>query len=128
MEGYWKGSREIKKSTKKWLVGSGVVTAGAAAVRAAAPAVSKYLAKLAMDRNGPKKVEKGVSKASGSAENAPLVEANMQAMQLLEEKVTETSQCGKKKILLWHLGLNNSQPDRVTCFCGLPCPEYNKEK
>lgn len=97
MEGYWKGSREIKKSTKKWLVGSGVVAAGAAAVRAAAPSVSKYLAKLAMDRKGPKKVEKGVAKASGSAENAPLVEANMQAMQLLEEKVTETSQCSKKR-------------------------------
>ena len=82
----------MKKNTKKWLIGSGVVAAGAAAVGAASCAVSKYLAKLAMDREGPKKVKKGIAKASGSSENAPLVEANMQAMQLLEEAVTETAQ------------------------------------
>lgn len=80
----------MKKSTKKWLIGSGVMTAGAAAVGAASRGISKYLAKLAMDREGPKKVEKGINKASGSSENTALTEVNTQAKQLLEEQPLET--------------------------------------
>ena len=42
----------MKKSTKKWILGSGLVAAGAAAVGAVSRGVSKYLVKLAMDRAG----------------------------------------------------------------------------
>lgn len=80
----------MKKSAKRWLIGSGVVVAGAAAVGVASRAISKYLVKLAMDREGPKRVEKGITMVSGSPENAELIAKATEAMQALENAGCET--------------------------------------
>ena len=80
----------MKKSTKKWIVGSGLVAAGAAAVGAVSRGVSKYLVKLAMDREGPKNTQKGKTKVSGSKEDAALEQSAAQAKKALEEQPHET--------------------------------------
>lgn len=80
----------MKKSTKKWIVGSGVVAAGTAAVGAVSRGVSKYFVKLAMDREGPKNTQKGKTKVSGSKEDAALELRIAQAKKALEEQPHET--------------------------------------
>ena len=52
----------MSKNTKKWLIGTGIVAAGAAAVGAGIRAISHYFVKIAMDRKCPGKVQKNISK------------------------------------------------------------------
>ena len=47
----------MSKNTKKWLIGTGIVAAGAAAVGAGLRAISHYFVKIAMDRKCPGKVQ-----------------------------------------------------------------------
>lgn len=79
----------MKKSAKKWIVGSGVIVAGAAAVGAASRGVSKYLVKLAMDREGLKNTKKGKTHFSGMKEDGALEMRISQAKQALEAQPHE---------------------------------------
>ena len=80
----------MEKKTKKWLIGSGIAVTGAALAVAVKQTVSKYLVRLAMDRKGPKRLEKGIAAASGSGENKELLEAMKEAKTLLEQQVSKT--------------------------------------
>lgn len=80
----------MKKSTKKWLVGSGVIATAAAGAAAAIRGLSKFMVGLAMDRKGPKEIEKSMRKVSGSRENRELEETFAKAKQALEENVEQT--------------------------------------
>ena len=96
----------MKKDAKKWLIGSGIVAIGAGALVALKRAASKYMVKLAMDRNGPKAVERDIKKASGRPENAALEEENRQAQRVLEacdiETVEITSADGLRLVGHWY--------------------------
>ena len=104
----------MKKNAKKWMIGSGVVAAGTAVAVAAKRAVSNYLVKLAMDRKGPQKLEKSMAAAAGSGENKELLEATMQAKELLEQKASQTvetvSYDGLKLVGHWYPA---EKPERI---------------
>lgn len=55
----------MSKKSKKWLIGTGIVAAGAAAVGAGIRGISHYFVKIAMDRKCPGKVQENISKVSG---------------------------------------------------------------
>ena len=77
----------MSKNSKKWLIGTGIVAAGAAAVGAGIRAISHYFVKIAMDRKCPGKVQENISKVSGGSVNDGLLELTEQATKELESAV-----------------------------------------
>ena len=75
----------MKLHMKRWLVGTGVLAAGAAAFGAAAHSASRYMLRLAMDREGPAKLEENLRKISGSARDPAVSEALDRAKERLEK-------------------------------------------
>ena len=74
----------MKKRLKNWLVGTGVLAAGAVAMGAAAHTASRYMVGLAMDRKGAEKLEENLQKISGSVRDPALTERMEQAKLRLE--------------------------------------------
>ena len=50
----------MKKNVRNWLVGTGVVAVGAAAFGAATHSASRYMVRLAMDREGPAGLDENI--------------------------------------------------------------------
>ena len=74
----------MKKRLKNWLVGTGVLAAGTAAMGAAAHTAAKYMVGLAMDRQGPEKLDENLQKISGAVRDPALTERMEQAKLRLE--------------------------------------------
>ena len=74
----------MSKNTKKWLIGTGAVAAGAAAVGAGLRAISHYFLKIAMDRKCPGKLQNNISAVSGGSVNEELLKMTEQATKDLE--------------------------------------------
>lgn len=80
----------MKKNARKWLVGSGIAAAGAAALSAVRRGVSRHLVRLAMDRDGPREMEERIEKISGSPDHDELNRLIADARDRLEQAPTET--------------------------------------
>lgn len=80
----------MKKSTKNILVASGVAAVTALAFGAVQHVIVKSLMNIAMDRKGPKVMEKNKDKLMGSGELSAIMETVMNAAGELEGKVNET--------------------------------------
>ncbi len=96
----------MKKSTKYFLIGAGVATAGAAVLGALHHYTTKYLMKLALDREGPKSTAEEKEKMMSSGDMSETVTAIMNAAQILEavehEQVEITAQDGTCLIGHWY--------------------------
>ena len=79
----------MKRNMKKWLVGSGIAAAGAAALGAARRVVSKYMVRIAMDRHAPGKMEENFEKISGT-DYGELSQLIAEAQERLEQNAQET--------------------------------------
>lgn len=79
----------MKRNTKKWLVGSGIAAAGAAAFGAVRRAVSKYMVRIAMDRHAPSQIEENFEKISGT-DYGELSQLLAEAQERLEQNAQET--------------------------------------
>jgi len=77
----------MSKNTKKWLIGTGIVAAGAAAVGAGIHGISHYFVRIAMDRQCPGKVQENIAMVSGGSVNDKLLELTEQATKQLESAV-----------------------------------------
>ncbi|MBQ8202817.1 MAG: alpha/beta hydrolase [Clostridia bacterium] len=75
----------MKKSTRNMLIGSGIAVAGIAAVGIAHHYTTKYLMKLALDREGPKSAAKDKEKLMSSRDLSETVAAIMDAAKVLED-------------------------------------------
>ena len=95
----------MKKSTRNLLIGAGVVTAGAAVFGAIHHYTTKYLMKLAIDREGPKSAAKDKEKLMSSGDLSETVAKVMDAAKALEsiehERVEITAQDGTELIGHW---------------------------
>lgn len=95
----------MKKSTKNFLIGAGVATAGAAVLGAIHHYTTKYLMKLAIDREGPKSSAKDKDKLMSSGDMSETVAAIMDAAQVLEatehEQVEIVAQDGTALVGHW---------------------------
>ena len=104
----------MSKNSKKWLIGTGIVAAGAAAVGAGIRAISHYFVKIAMDRKCPGKVQKNISMVSGGSVNEELLEQTEQATRQLESavqtRVEVESHDGLRLIGHWYPA---EQPKRI---------------
>ena len=96
----------MKKSTKNFLIGAGVATASAAVLGVAHHYTTKYLMKLALDREGPKSAAKDKEKLMSSSDMSETVATIMNAAQNLEskehERVEITAQDGTYLIGHWY--------------------------
>jgi len=76
----------MKKSTRNILIGSGIAVAGVAAVAEISyHYTTKYLMKLALDREGPKSAAKDKDKLMSSDDLSETAAAIMEAAKRLEE-------------------------------------------
>ena len=104
----------MSKNTNKWLVGTGIVAAGAAAVGAGLRAISHYFVKIAMDRKCPGKVQKNASIVSGGSVNEELLKLTEQATKDLEAaaqtRVEVESHDGLRLVGHWYPA---EQPKRI---------------
>ena len=75
----------MKKSTKNILISAGIATAGAAAFGLIHHYTTKYLMKLAIDREGPKSAAKDKEKLMSSGDLSETVASIMEAAKILEE-------------------------------------------
>lgn len=75
----------MKKKTKYWLMGSGAVVAGAAALKTYTHAASRYMVRLAMDRKGPRAVERQRLAVSGRQALPAMFQHLEKARRQLEE-------------------------------------------
>ena len=75
----------MKKSTRNILIGSGIAVTGAAVVGIAHHYTTKYLMKLAIDREGPKSAAKDKEKLMSSGDLSETVAAIIDAAKVLEE-------------------------------------------
>ncbi|MBE6768894.1 MAG: alpha/beta hydrolase [Ruminococcaceae bacterium] len=104
----------MKKSTKRFLIGVGAATAGAAVIGTVQHVTTKYLMKLAIDRQGPKSAERDKEKMMASDAVSQAVTAVMDAAQTLEtrphERVEITAQDGTPLIGHWYAPEN---PKRI---------------
>ena len=75
----------MKKSTKNILIGAGIATAGAAAFGLIHHYTTKYLMKLAIDREGPKSAAKDKERLMASGDLSETVASIMEAAKVLEE-------------------------------------------
>jgi len=104
----------LKKSTKRFLIGVGAATAGAAVIGTVQHVTTKYLMKLAIDRQGPKSAERDKEKMMASDAVSQAVTAVMDAAQTLEtrphERVEITAQDGTPLIGHWYAPEN---PKRI---------------
>lgn len=96
----------MKNSTKNILIGSGIAVAGVAAVTGIAHHyTTKYLMKLALDREGPKSATKDKDKLMSSGDLSETVAAIMDAAKKLEETEHEqieiTAQDGTMLVGHW---------------------------
>ncbi len=96
----------MKKSTKNFLIGAGVATAGAAVLGAIHHYTTKYLMKLALDRQGPKSTAKEKEKMMSSGDMSETVAAIMDAANVLEstehEQIEITAQDGTSLVGHWY--------------------------
>ena len=96
----------MKKSTKNFLIGAGVATVSAAVLGLAHHYTTKYLMKLALDREGPKSAAKDKEKLMSSSDMSETVATIMNAAQNLEskehERVEITAQDGTYLIGHWY--------------------------
>ena len=96
----------MKKSTKNFLIGAGVATASAAVLGVAHHYTTKYLMKLALDREGPKSAAKDKEKLMSSSDMSETVATIINAAQNLESKEHEqveiTAQDGTYLIGHWY--------------------------
>jgi len=96
----------MKKSTRNILIGSGVAVVGAAALGAAYHYSTKYLMKLALDREGPKSAAKDKEKMMSSGEMSEIMAKIMDASSKLENtehnQVEISAQDGTKLIGHWY--------------------------
>jgi len=104
----------MSKNTRKWLIGTGIVAAGAAAVGAGLRAISHYFVKIAMDRKCPGKVQENISMVSGGSVNEELLELTEQATRQLESaaqiRVEVESHDGLRLVGHWYPA---EQPKRI---------------
>ena len=96
----------MKRSTRNILIGSGIAVAGVAAVAGIAHHyTTKYLMKLALDREGPKSATKDKDKLMSSGDLSETVAAIMDAAKKLEEteheQVEITAQDGTTLVGHW---------------------------
>ena len=82
----------MKKSTKNILIGAGIATAGAAALGVVHHYTTKYLMKLAIDREGPKSAKKDKERLMASGDFSETIAYIMEAAKVLEETEHEQVQ------------------------------------
>ncbi len=75
----------MKKSTRNILISSGIAVAGATAIGVAYHYTTKYLMKLALDREGPKSAAKDKEKLMSSNDLSETIAVIMDAAKVLEE-------------------------------------------
>ena len=96
----------MKKSTKNILIGAGIATVGAAVFGAIHHYTTKYLIKLAIDREGPKSAAKDKEKLMSSSDLSETVTKVMDAAKVLEstkhEQIEITAQDGTELIGHWY--------------------------
>ena len=95
----------MKKSTKNILIGAGIATAGAAVLGVVHHYTTKYLMKLAIDREGPKSAKKDKEKLMASGDLSETVALLMDSAKVLEETEHEqieiTAQDGTMLVGHW---------------------------
>ena len=95
----------MKKSTKNILIGAGIATAGAAVLGVVHHYTTKYLMKLAIDREGPKSAKKDKEKLMASGDLSETVALLMDSAKVLEEteheQVEITAQDGTTLVGHW---------------------------
>ena len=113
----------MKKSTRNILIGSGIVAAGAAAIGVAYHYTSKYLMKLAFDREGPKSAAKDKEKLMSSGDLSETVAAIMDAAKALEEteheQVEITAQDGTTLVVIGSVPKMQNESSSL-CTAGVP--------
>lgn len=96
----------MKKSTRNILIGTGIVATTAAALGVAYHYTTKYLMKLALDREGPKSAAKDKEKMMSSGDLSETVAAIMESAKVLEstehEQVEITAQDGTLLVGHWY--------------------------
>ena len=80
----------MRKEMKPWLVGTGILAAGAAALGAATQTASRYMVRLALDRETPRLAERNIVKVSGGMDYKKIEEMTAKAKRRLEESDAET--------------------------------------
>lgn len=104
----------MKKRTRNILIGSGIAVAGIAALGAAYHYTTKYLMKLALDREGPKSAAKDKEKMMSSGEMSEIVAAIMESANNLEntehEQVEIVGKDGTRLVGHWYYPM---KPKRV---------------
>lgn len=95
----------MKDSTKKVLVSSGIIAAGAAAIGAVSHAVTKKLVKIALDRETPKSDDKSKTRLTGTQTDSAFADQLLTAAEKLEqsdcEEVEIISHDGTKLVGHW---------------------------
>ena len=81
----------MKKNVKRVLIGSGIVVAGTAGIAAISHAITKFMMKVALDREAPKNI-KHMDKAKEQLVGAPEVESFVNELLNAKNKL-ETSDC-----------------------------------
>ncbi len=96
----------MKKSTKNILIGAGIATAGAATFGLIHHYTTKYLLKLAIDREGPKSAKKDKEKMMASGDLSETVASITESAKVLEETEHEqieiTAQDGTTLVGHWY--------------------------
>lgn len=96
----------MKRSTERVLVGSAVAAAGVLVLGTAMCGVSRYLVRLALDRQGPKRIEKKMTRVSGNAKRSELLRLAAESVRRLEKVDCETvelrSHDGLRLVGHWH--------------------------
>lgn len=96
----------MKKSSKAFLIGAGVLAAGAAALGALHNYTTNYLVQLALNREAPKGTEKEKEKFLSSGDMSEIIKKILDASKLLEEtphQVIEIeAQDGEKLVGHWY--------------------------
>ena len=84
------GKETAMGKNRKWLLGPGIAAACAAALGAVRRGVSKHLVRLAMDRDGTRRIEESFEKISGGLEHDKINALVADARKRLEENAGQT--------------------------------------
>lgn len=102
----------MKKNTKKMLIGAGVATAGTALIAAVHRYSTKYLMKLALDRDAPKNISDNSKKVTGAGDLSEFIDIASKASEKLamqEHEIVEiTGHDGTQLVGHW-FGKDNAK-------------------
>ena len=104
----------MKKAMRNWLLGTGLLAAGATAISAATHSASRYMLRLAMDRESPGKLARDLQKISGCIRDPAVIEALERGKARLESSGAVTVETeGTDGVTLAGHWLEVAEPKRI---------------